>query len=78
MVCIMCRHLSVQGNRLRAKGVRILLQNLTSISEVKESMPLLGKLFLQDNEIDGCGEDGIYGPVACMEVMKRLIINNTE
>ena len=68
--------MSVQGNRLRAKGVKILLQNLTSISEVKEDMPLLGKLFLQDNEIDGCGDDGIYGPVACMEMMRRSANNN--
>ena len=53
--------------------MRLLLQNLVTVSETNPSMPLLERLFIQDNEIDGCGGDGLFAPVACMEMMKRLI-----
>ena len=71
------RYLSIRGNRLRSDGVTSLVQRLASVSEANEGMPLLSRLFLQDNEIDGCtGDVGIFGPVTCMAIMKRYALIN--
>lgn len=54
-----------------------MIQHFKAISEVNENMPLLKKLLLQDNEVDGCGMDGIRAPIECMELMKRYVyVNN--
>lgn len=66
------RFLGLQGNRLQTKGATDLLQNLVSLSERNEMMPLLARLCLQDNEIDGCGE-GIFAPVSCMQMLRRWL-----
>ena len=44
---------------------------MAAASEINENMPLVSRLFLQDNEIDGCGPEGLYAPVSCMETMRR-------
>ena len=46
---------------------------LVAVSERNEMMPLLGRLFLQDNAIDGCGakEASIYASVSCMQAMRK-------
>lgn len=44
---------------------------MAAVSDTNEDMPLVSRLLLQDNEIDGCGPEGLYAPVSCMETMKR-------
>ena len=65
------RHLGLQGNTLQSSGVQALLSCLAVVAETSESMPLLTKLYLQDNEIDGCGAGGVFAPVLCMQIMGR-------
>ena len=67
------RHLGIQGNTLQSSGVQALLSCLAVVAETSESMPLLGKLYLQDNEIDGCGRGGVFAPVLCMQILGRYM-----
>jgi Ran GTPase-activating protein (RanGAP) involved in mRNA processing and transport len=72
------RYLGLQGNYLQSAGLTKLLSCITAVSETNELLPLLEKLHIQDNCIDGCGslngENGIYSPVACMQAMARWLI----
>lgn len=67
------RHLGLQGNNLQSNGVQRFLSCLATVTESNEAMPLLERLFLQDNAIDGCGarELGVFAPVQCMQVLGR-------
>ncbi|XP_019850505.1 PREDICTED: uncharacterized protein LOC109581132 [Amphimedon queenslandica] len=67
------RHLGIQGNTLQSRGVQALLSCLAVVAETSESMPLLGKLYLQDNEIDGCGRGGVFAPIMCMQILGRWL-----
>ena len=69
--CSRNRELSLVGNFLRPAGVASLVRPLVAVSEVNEGMPLLQKLHLQDNAVDGGGTDGPYAPVACLQVIRR-------